>query len=146
MPTAPVVWGEPGTNGQHAFHQLLHQGTPLIPADFIVVAKGHTDLGTKPTDRHQDILVANALAQTQETVASLQALLGKQPAIDARDEGGRTALMLATLHGQSGAVEVLLASGADPNAVDAQGVTPLQAAMAANQPAIAEALRRAGAR
>jgi len=65
MPTAPVVWGEPGTNGQHAFHQLLHQGTPLIPSDFIVVAKGQSALGQDATSRHQELLVANALAQTQ---------------------------------------------------------------------------------
>jgi len=73
MPTAPVVWGEPGTNGQHAFHQLLHQGTPLIPADFIVVAKGHTELGKKATDRHQEMLVANALAQTQALMLGREA-------------------------------------------------------------------------
>jgi hypothetical protein len=79
-------------------------------------------------------------------VAALQAVLGTHPAIDARDDGGRTALMLATLHGQARAVEVLLASGADPNAADARGTTPLQTAETANQPAIADLLRRAGAR
>jgi hypothetical protein len=79
-------------------------------------------------------------------VPALQALLGKQPVIDARDAGGRTALMLATLHGRTEAVEVLLSAGADPNAADARGTTPLQAAMAADQPDIAAALRRAGAR
>jgi Meckel syndrome type 1 protein len=79
-------------------------------------------------------------------VPALQALLNKQPVIDARDAGGRTALMLATLRGRTGAVDVLLSSGADPNAADARGTTPLQAALAGNQPAIAEALRRAGAR
>jgi ankyrin repeat protein len=99
-----------------------------------------------PAPRPADLSVELWHAAQIGDLPALQALLGKQPAIDARDNGGRTALMLATLHGQSGAVEVLLASGADPNAVDAQGVTPLQAAMAANQPAIAEALRRAGAR
>jgi ankyrin repeat protein len=66
--------------------------------------------------------------------------------IDARDESGRTALMLATLHGQTHAVDTLLASGADPNAADAQGTTPLQAAIAGGQPSIVAALRRAGAR
>jgi glucose-6-phosphate isomerase len=65
QPTAPIVWGEPGTNGQHAFHQLLHQGTPLIPSDFIVVAQGQSELGSEACDRHQELLVANALAQTQ---------------------------------------------------------------------------------
>jgi Ankyrin repeats (3 copies) len=98
-----------------------------------------------PAPRPADLSVKLRHAAEIGDLPALQVLLGKQPAIDARDDGGRTALMLATLHGQSGAVEVLLASGADPNAVDAQGVTPLQAAMAANQPAIADALRRAGA-
>ena len=79
-------------------------------------------------------------------VPTLQSLLGRQPVIDARDEGGRTALMLATLHGQAAAVDALLARGADPNAADARGMTPLQAAVAANRPAIVTALRRAGAR
>jgi hypothetical protein len=79
-------------------------------------------------------------------VPALQALLGKRPAIDARDAGGRTALMLATLHGRTEAVEALLTAGADPNAADAHGTTPLQAALAGDQPAIADALRRAGAR
>jgi hypothetical protein len=79
-------------------------------------------------------------------VPELQTLLGQQGDIDARDESGRTALMLATLHGQARAVDVLLAHGADPNAADAQGVTPLQAAIAGDRPAIAAALRRAGAR
>ncbi len=58
--TAPVWFGEPGTNGQHSFHQLLHQGTPLIPCDFIVFAKTEHPLG-----RHHDMLVANALAQSE---------------------------------------------------------------------------------
>jgi Meckel syndrome type 1 protein len=79
-------------------------------------------------------------------VPALQALLNKQPAIDARDSGGRSALMLATLRGRAEAVDVLLSAGADPNAADARGTTPLQAALAGNQPAIVEALRRAGAR
>ncbi len=79
-------------------------------------------------------------------VAELQSLLGKQPVINARDEKGRTALMLATLHGQTAAVDALLARGADPNAADARGITPLQAAVAGNQPAIVAALQRAGAR
>jgi hypothetical protein len=79
-------------------------------------------------------------------VPALQALLGKQPVIDARDAGGRTALMLATLHGRTEAVEALLSAGADPNAADARGTTPLQAALAADQTDIVAALRRAGAR
>jgi len=79
-------------------------------------------------------------------VPEMQTLLDKQPLIEARDENGRTALMLAALHGQSRAVDVLLAHGADPNAADGQGTTPLQAAVAGNQQAIVAALRRAGAR
>jgi hypothetical protein len=76
----------------------------------------------------------------------MQTLLDSEPLIDARDENGRTALMLAALRGQSQAVDVLLAHGADPNAADGHGTTPLQAAVAGNQQAIAAALRRAGAR
>jgi glucose-6-phosphate isomerase len=64
-PTAPVVWGAPGTNGQHAFHQLLHQGTPLVPCDFIIVARGQSELDPGRADYHHKLLVANALAQTQ---------------------------------------------------------------------------------
>ena len=60
-PTGPVVWGEPGTNGQHAFFQLLHQGTDIIPVEFIVAAEGH-----EPHLRHHhDLLVANCLAQAE---------------------------------------------------------------------------------
>ena len=58
--TGPIVWGEPGTNGQHAFFQLLHQGTRLVPADFIVAARCDHDL----EDQHR-LLVANCLAQTE---------------------------------------------------------------------------------
>jgi len=58
--TAPVVWGEPGTNGQHSFHQLLHQGTVLVPADIIAFARA-----SNPVGEHQDLLLANALAQAQ---------------------------------------------------------------------------------
>ena len=79
-------------------------------------------------------------------VVALRALLDKQPAVDARDANGRTALMLATLQGRAKAVDMLLSAGADPNAADARGTTPLQAALAGNQSAIAAALRSAGAR
>ncbi len=56
--TGPIVWGEPGTNGQHAFYQLIHQGTRLIPVDFLAAAQSHNDLG-----EHHRILLANFLAQ-----------------------------------------------------------------------------------
>ena len=58
--TSPIYWGEPGTNGQHSFYQLIHQGTRLIPCDFIAFA--HT---LNPLGRHQDILLANVFAQTE---------------------------------------------------------------------------------
>jgi glucose-6-phosphate isomerase len=60
-PTGPVVWGEPGTNGQHAFFQLLHQGTDTIPLEFIVAAKGHE----KHLDHQHEMLLANCLAQSE---------------------------------------------------------------------------------
>jgi glucose-6-phosphate isomerase len=58
--TGPIVWGQPGTNGQHAFYQLIHQGTRLIPCDFIGFATSLNPLGP-----HHDLLVANLLAQTE---------------------------------------------------------------------------------
>ncbi|KAB2701144.1 glucose-6-phosphate isomerase [Ochrobactrum sp. Kaboul] len=60
-PTGPVVWGEPGTNGQHAFFQLLHQGTDTIPLEFIVAAKGHEPA----LDNQHEMLLANCLAQSE---------------------------------------------------------------------------------
>jgi len=58
--TGPVIWGEPGTNGQHAFYQLMHQGTKLVPADFLAPAVSHNPIG-----EHHDILLSNFLAQTE---------------------------------------------------------------------------------
>jgi glucose-6-phosphate isomerase len=71
--TGPVYWGEPGTNGQHSFYQLIHQGTRLIPCDFIAFAHALTPLG-----RHHDILLANVFAQAEalafgKTVAEVKA-------------------------------------------------------------------------
>ena len=59
-PTGPVFWGEPGTNGQHSFYQLIHQGTHLIPCDFLVFERALNPIG-----RHHDLLVANVIAQTE---------------------------------------------------------------------------------
>jgi glucose-6-phosphate isomerase len=59
-PTGPVVWGEPGTNGQHAFYQLIHQGTRLIPCDFLGFCRPAEVVGD-----HHDLLMANFLAQTE---------------------------------------------------------------------------------
>jgi glucose-6-phosphate isomerase len=58
--TGPIIFGQPGTNGQHAFYQLIHQGTKLIPCDFLAAAQSHNKLG-----EHHDILISNFLAQTE---------------------------------------------------------------------------------
>jgi glucose-6-phosphate isomerase len=76
--TGPIIWGEPGTNGQHAFFQLIHQGTPLIPCDFIGAARSHHPIG----DHHQK-LMSNFFAQTEallhgQTVRQVKAALKKQ--------------------------------------------------------------------
>jgi glucose-6-phosphate isomerase len=60
LSTGPIVWGQAGTNGQHAYYQLIHQGTKLIPADFIGIARAAEPLGD-----HQDLLVANLIAQPE---------------------------------------------------------------------------------
>ncbi len=62
--TGPVIWGEPGTNGQHAFYQLIHQGTKLIPCDFLAPAMSHNPCGS-----HHEILLANFFAQTEALMA-----------------------------------------------------------------------------
>jgi glucose-6-phosphate isomerase len=59
-PTGPIYWGEPGTNGQHSFYQLIHQGTRLVPCDFIAFGRPLNDLG-----RHHDLLMANVFAQAE---------------------------------------------------------------------------------
>jgi glucose-6-phosphate isomerase len=66
--TGPIIWGEPGTNGQHAFYQLIHQGTRLIPCDFIAPAISHNPIG-----EHHPILLSNFFAQTEAL------MLGKSP-------------------------------------------------------------------
>ena len=76
--TGPVVFGEPGTNGQHAFYQLIHQGTKLVPCDFILPARSHNPIG-----RHHTLLAANFLAQPEalmrgKTEAEVRAELEKQ--------------------------------------------------------------------
>jgi glucose-6-phosphate isomerase len=60
-PTGPIIWGEPGTNGQHAFYQLLHQGTDVIPCEFIIAAQGHEPHFAE----HHLLLIANCLAQSE---------------------------------------------------------------------------------
>jgi glucose-6-phosphate isomerase len=79
-PTGPLVFGEPGTNGQHAFYQLLHQGTNIIPCEFMIAAEGH-----EPEMRdHHDLLVANCLAQAQ---ALMQGRSLEEATRQARDAG-----------------------------------------------------------
>jgi glucose-6-phosphate isomerase len=73
--TGPVVWGEPGTNGQHAFYQLIHQGTRLIPCDFIATVKSRN-----PLNEHHPVLLANYFAQAE-------ALMKGKTAAEARAEG-----------------------------------------------------------
>jgi len=87
--TGMVVWGEPGTNGQHAFYQLIHQGTRLIPADFLAPLRSQNPLG-----EHHAILLANCFAQTE-------ALMVGKTAAEARAE-----LEAQGLHGE--ALEALL--------------------------------------
>jgi glucose-6-phosphate isomerase len=58
--TGPVIWGQPGTNGQHAFYQLIHQGSKLVPCDFLAAARGQNPLGS-----HHEVLLSNFFAQTE---------------------------------------------------------------------------------
>jgi glucose-6-phosphate isomerase len=87
--TGPIIWGQPGTNGQHAFYQLIHQGTKLIPCDFLAPTKSHNPVG-----EHHTLLLANFLAQTE-------ALMRGRTAEEARAE--------LEAQGQSGAALDLLA-------------------------------------
>ncbi|HEV8547837.1 MAG TPA: glucose-6-phosphate isomerase [Polyangiaceae bacterium] len=79
--TGPVIWGEPGTNGQHAFYQLIHQGTKLVPCDFIGFLKSENPLG-----KHHDLLMANLFAQSEALA------FGKTPE-EVRAEGTPEALV-----------------------------------------------------
>ena len=71
--TGPIIWGQPGTNGQHAFFQLIHQGTKLIPCDFLAAANSHYHL-----PEHHDILISNFLAQPEALMNGLTAEEVKQ--------------------------------------------------------------------
>ncbi len=79
--TGPVIWGQPGTNGQHAFYQLIHQGTRLIPCDFLAAANSHNPLG-----EHHPILLSNYLAQTE---ALMKGKTPKQARAELEQEGYR---------------------------------------------------------
>jgi glucose-6-phosphate isomerase len=80
--TGPIIWGQPGTNGQHAFFQLIHQGTKLIPGDFLAAAQSQYDLPD-----HHDILISNFLAQAEalmrgKTEAEVRQDLSHEPNLD----------------------------------------------------------------
>jgi hypothetical protein len=122
----------------------------------VTAAKSYPDAGVTagrraanappaPNTNVRDVAAAFRHAAETGDLGALDELLGHQSDINSRDPAGRTALMLATLHGQTRTVSALLAYGADPNAADAQGTTPLKAAMAADRPAIVAALQRYGA-
>ncbi len=78
--SGPVIWGEPGTNGQHAFYQLIHQGTKLIPCDFLAPVESHN-----PLRGHHEILLSNFLAQTE-------ALMRGKTEAEAREELGKSGM------------------------------------------------------
>ncbi|MEV6679501.1 glucose-6-phosphate isomerase [Streptomyces erythrochromogenes] len=98
--TGPVVWGTPGTNGQHAYYQLIHQGTKVIPADFIGFAKPVAELEEAPAAQH-DLLMANFFAQTQ-------ALAFGKTADEVRAEGAPESLVPhKTFHGNHPTTTIL---------------------------------------
>jgi glucose-6-phosphate isomerase len=74
--TGPIIWGEAGTNGQHAFYQLIHQGNKLIPCDFMMPLKSHYHIGANGSDHHH-ILLANMFAQTKALMQGKTALEAK---------------------------------------------------------------------
>ncbi len=105
--TGPIVWGEPGTNGQHAFYQLIHQGTSVIPADFIGFVKPRHDF-----DEHHRILTANLLAQTE-------ALAFGKTADEVRAEGVDDALVNHKTFPGNRPTSTLLADALTPRIVGA---------------------------
>jgi len=100
--TGPIYWGEPGTNGQHSFYQLIHQGTKLIPADFIGFSQTLNPLG-----EHHDILMANLLAQTE-------ALAFGKTADEVRAEGTAEALVPARVFEGNRPTSTILAERLTP--------------------------------
>ena len=100
--TSPIFWGEPGTNGQHSFYQLVHQGTHLIPADLIFFARSLNPLGD-----HHDLLVANVLAQAE-------ALAFGKTAEEVRAEGVEEALVPHKAFDGNRPTNVIMAERLDP--------------------------------
>ena len=87
-PTGPVIWGEPGTNGQHAFYQLIHQGTRLVPSDFLAPAISHNPLG-----EHHPFLLSNFFAQTEALMKGKT----REEVIDDLEKEGKNDLEIARL-------------------------------------------------
>jgi glucose-6-phosphate isomerase len=100
--TGPVYWGEPGTNGQHSFYQLIHQGTRLIPCDFLAFV--HT---ANPLGRHHDILISNVFAQAE-------ALAFGKTAEQVKEEGTPDWLVPHRVFSGNRPSNVLLADRLDP--------------------------------
>jgi glucose-6-phosphate isomerase len=86
--TGPIIWGEPGTNGQHAFYQLIHQGTKLIPCDFIAPAQSHNPLG-----EHHNMLLSNFFAQTE----ALMNGKGREEVVGELEKAGKSKEEIDTL-------------------------------------------------
>ena len=103
--TGPVYWGEPGTNGQHSFYQLIHQGTRLIPCDFIAFGHALTPLG-----RHHDMLLSNVFAQAE-------ALAFGKTAEQVRAEGTRKGLVPHRVFEGNRPSNVILADRLTPEAL-----------------------------
>ena len=107
--TGEVFWGEPGTNGQHAFYQLIHQGTQLIPADFIAVAKPAHPLDDGGTDVHE-LFLANFFAQTA-------ALAFGKTADEVRAEGTAEAIVPARVFSGNRPTTSIMAPALTPSVV-----------------------------
>jgi glucose-6-phosphate isomerase len=105
--TGPIVWGEPGTNGQHSFYQLMHQGTRIIPCDFIAFMET-----LNPVERHHDILIANVLAQAE-------ALAFGKTADEVRAEGVPDALVPFKVFYGNRSSNMILADRLTPEALGA---------------------------
>jgi len=103
--TGPIYWGEPGTNGQHSFYQLIHQGTRLIPCDFITFYQGLNPLG-----RHHDLLVSNVFAQAEALA------FGKTPE-QVRAEGTPEALIPHRVFEGNRPSNIILAQSLTPRAL-----------------------------
>lgn len=112
--TSPIVWGEPGTNGQHSFYQLLHQGTRLVPCDFIGFGQSLNPMGAAGgrVDSQHDMLMANLFAQAE-------ALAFGKTADEVRAEGGAEALVAHRLFEGNRPSSTLLARKLTPHTLGA---------------------------